>query len=102
MSATPEHPIPPDGRGAHSLHRLVRGFAWTRIPSPPEDPVPYYRVAVDLVDGRKFWRLWISTSKEPGAFLVPGHRSDKQTISGFIEPYWHEVLPNIERSDRRQ
>jgi hypothetical protein len=23
MSATPKHPIPPDARGAHSLHRLV-------------------------------------------------------------------------------
>ena len=28
MSATPKHPIAPDARGAHSLHRLVGALPW--------------------------------------------------------------------------
>lgn len=73
-------------------HPCIKNYAWRRIESPPNDPVPYYHVAVELHDGRRFWRLWILADKEPGDWMFPEFLVPEQFFGGG-PGCWHQ-LPN--------
>jgi hypothetical protein len=80
-----------------SIDKLVRRYAWRLIASPPEDPVPRFHIAVELPDGRKFWRIWISNSKTPDQLIksflgwpdIWFRQFEESQLDGFV--CWHQV-----------
>ena len=54
MNASSEPMLADEGQ---LIQSLVRQFAWSKIPSSQNDPCLRYRLAVELLDGRKFWRF---------------------------------------------
>ena len=73
------------------LGRIVRQYAWCRVPAPADDPTPWYHLAVDLPDGRRFWRGWIGT-RDSDEFMLDFARFEEIHTGCFLSQFEPDQL----------